>query len=44
MLRVLYEGLGVYERTILEWNLQKYVPIRGIGLNLLRIGITEEPL
>ena len=30
--------------TILEWALEKQVPIRGIGLIRLRIGIIGEPL
>ena len=31
-------------RTILGWTLKKWVSIRGIGLNWLKIGIIGEPL
>ena len=40
----LWEDQGVDERTMLEWILNKYVSIRGIGLIWLRIGITGKPL
>ena len=30
--RALYEGLGVDGRTTLEWNLKKWVSVRGIRL------------
>jgi hypothetical protein len=40
----LQEVLGVVERTMLEWNLNKYVSIRGNGLIQLRIEIIGEPL
>ena len=44
--RDLKEGLGVDGRPIfaLEWILNKYVPIRGIGLIKLWIGFNGEPL
>ena len=40
----MYEVLGVCWRTIVEWILNKYVPIRGIELIRLRIGIIGKPL
>ena len=36
--------IGVDGRTILQWTLNKKVPIRGIRLTGLRIWITGEPL
>ena len=42
--RILYEGLGVDGRTILEWTLKKQESIRRIALIGLRIGIIGEPL
>ena len=40
----LWEGLGIDEREILEWNLKKYVLIRGINFIRLRIGTIGGPL
>ena len=40
----LYGGLGVDEKTILEWTLKRCVSMWVIGLIQLRIGIIGEPL
>ena len=37
------EGIGLDERTILEWTLNK-LSLRGIGLIWLKTGIIGEPL